>query len=537
MNNDIIAAAVKECFPYEKFFQYQEEFINKILEAFEKYKYVVVESPTGSGKSVIAYTIANVYKKMNKNSFVTVPYKTLQDQYLKDFNDIALVKGVNNYRCAYAYSLNETLSCKESPCRIPKRDTDIYNMHENICVYQGALRKAMYNYLTLFNNAAFLLYKNYTKKFDNRYLTIYDEAHTLESNLMQFISIKINENKELGILIEYLGDNPSDYKENILTMKENLLIEKDRLKILLNKSNNDIKQIKVFNKINDIIKEINFFNNIKDIDDNYVVDYYEGYGKKSLEFKPIKIYDKAENYYFKHSEKVLMMSATINLKSFLSSLGLKEEEVKFFEIPTTFKNPLKRRPCFIDKSVGYLNNRVLNDKLPLLLSRVEDISSNYPNNKGIIHTHTYKIADYIIKKASNCLKKRLISHKGGSLRLGLSREEALKEHITTKKSSILISPMMFEGIDLKYDSGRFNIICKVPYASLVDPQIKKRMEIDPDWYQWQTILKIEQAYGRTTRAVDDWSFTFILDQSFLRLYQYYQEYFSQPFKESLIVLK
>ena len=86
----------------------------------------------------------------------------------------------------------------------------------------------------------------------------------------------------------------------------------------------------------------------------------------------------------------------------------------------------------------------------------------HPNEKGIIHSHTYKIANYLkynIKDKK--LKKRILTHTSEN------RDEVLKQHMNSKEPTVLISPSMTEGVDLKGDLSRFQILCKVPYPSWV----------------------------------------------------------------------
>jgi len=58
-------------------------------------------------------------------------------------------------------------------------------------------------------------------------------------------------------------------------------------------------------------------------------------------------------------------------------------------------------------------------------------------------------------------------------------------------------------------------MCKVPYPAL-DPYVKARMRRDPDWYQWQTALKLVQATGRSVRSRTDRAHTHMLDAGFAK---------------------
>jgi Rad3-related DNA helicase len=74
---------------------------------------------------------------------------------------------------------------------------------------------------------------------------------------------------------------------------------------------------------------------------------------------------------------------------------------------------------------------------------------------------------------------------------------------------------MAEGLDLKDDLSRFQIICKVPYPYL-DHYTKSRITLDPAWYQWRTALTLVQATGRSVRSKTDYAVTYVLDADFER---------------------
>ena len=94
------------------------------------------------------------------------------------------------------------------------------------------------------------------------------------------------------------------------------------------------------------------------------------------------------------------------------------------------------------------------------------------------------------------------------------REGMLREHTEGGKPTVLVSPSMMEGLDLRDDLGRFQVICKVPYPDYSDPLVARK---DRDWYDWRTVRSLVQAVGRGVRSSTDWTRTYILDSSFFDL--------------------
>ena len=96
-------------------------------------------------------------------------------------------------------------------------------------------------------------------------------------------------------------------------------------------------------------------------------------------------------------------------------------------------------------------------------------------------------------------------------------EEALEE-LFRRSDGVLISPSSHEGLDLYDDRCRFQIIIKIPYASLGDPVIQARMKSDRHYYAIITTQKLIQACGRGVRSNFDFANTYISDSDFNRFF-------------------
>ena len=99
--------------------------------------------------------------------------------------------------------------------------------------------------------------------------------------------------------------------------------------------------------------------------------------------------------------------------------------------------------------------------------------------------------------------------------------------------TVLVSPSSHEGLDLYGDRSRFQVIAKLPYASLGDKRVKRRMENDKSWYTLHTAQKLIQACGRSIRSDSDYAVTYILDAGFDGFYKRASRFFSPYFLESL----
>ncbi len=169
----------------------------------------------------------------------------------------------------------------------------------------------------------------------------------------------------------------------------------------------------------------------------------------------------------------------------------------------------------------------IDETLPKLVNFVKKIMEEHKNEKGIIHTHSTKVAEYL----KNHIKsgRLLLAH-------GYDRDAVLKQHTTSEKPTILLSPSMAEGVDLKDDLSRFQIVCKVPFPYLGDKVVRKKMNKWKWWYDTQTIRTVIQSIGRSIRNEKDYAVTYILDSDWERVYNKNKELFSEDFHESYVKL-
>lgn len=146
--------------------------------------------------------------------------------------------------------------------------------------------------------------------------------------------------------------------------------------------------------------------------------------------------------------------------------------------------------------------------------------------EGVVahNCHSYKIASYIKKHIKS---KRLLMHETND------RDEVLAKHMASKDPTILLSPSMSEGVDLRQDASRFQIVCKVPYPYLGDKLVSKRMHKWTWWYPLQTAKTIVQSVGRSIRSVDDHAVTYILDSNWESFYNKNKSMFPPDFDSCL----
>ena len=165
--------------------------------------------------------------------------------------------------------------------------------------------------------------------------------------------------------------------------------------------------------------------------------------------------------------------------------------------------------------------------LESLARAVDEIMDGYAAERGVVHTTSYFQAKYVMEHVSEHNRARLVTTEGST-----NRGELLRAH-GEREASVLISPSLYQGVDLKDDLARFQVIVKVPYPDLSDRRTQVKMEGDRNWYNWQTALRLVQTYGRGVRSETDSCVTFVLDSNFLQFVNEHRGLFPSYFLEAV----
>lgn len=488
-------------FPFPAYRPGQAEALARARAAFAGGKrFVVVEAPTGAGKSAIAVTLA----REAKSAFVITNQKILQDQYVRDFPDLALLKGRANYECLVAPTHAGAAPCTVG-LRFPACDA---------CPYFTAKDVAMAANVATLNYAYFLAELNYAGGFAPRELLVLDEAHNAEGALMGFVQVAFAEGalQRAGLpraLPPDLGDELAfEFAELLLPEMRRRATEIERAMKDVADEDAAVQQLRVKQWLDSQAERVALLLDSHEAGEvEWVVERRRGAEGATLVFKPVEVAALAEPFLFRHADRVLMLSATIlDARTFLRGLGIDAAEAEVVGVPSTF--PPENRPI-VALPVARLTRHYLDRDLPRLARAVDDLALRHADEKGVVHAHSYKIASFIAANLSAEVGWRVVTHVDAA-----GRDAALARHLSAPEPTILLTPSMTEGIDLAEDLARWQVLCKVPYPYLGDKQVAARMERDRDWYEWRTTLSVVQAYGRSVRSETDSAVTYLLDADF-----------------------
>jgi Rad3-related DNA helicase len=565
-------------FPFDNIRPNQKKVLDEIDQALKSgFKFIFLEAPTGFGKSAVAITLS----RFLGSSHLCTSTKDLQNQYSRDFPYLYEVKGRNNFLCIVKEDMGINESCEYGPC-LKDEDYDcLYKtrlsdyeiksegtIYENIDINKYALKKyhdkakqhsqlvridwkpctyyhqkwiSMKSSHTIYNYKYFLSDLFFSSGINKRKLLILDEAHTLESEISSFKNFILNkeninrffpklnfpENKPFDIetQIDFCAKLKKQFSDYIDSAEG--LIENSQSKRDVNISDRNLIDAISYEKNLSL-----FLEDMQHNKDNWLVTNVTKSDRDNkitkIKIEPLDV----SNYFtdiFDKGTISLLMSATILSKDNLcNSIGLKNDKVKFIRVEES-EFSIDHRPIYL-MNVAWLNARTMNQSLPQISKVIDNLLSVHKKDKGIIHTTSYSQLQFIKNNISKENSSRLIESNPK-----VDRNEMILKHFQSTKPTVLISPSMFLGVDLKDDLSRFQIIVKVPYPDLTDKKILVLKQRNPKWYEWNTILRLVQAYGRSIRNSDDYANTYILDSNISYILKNGKDMIPKWFSEAIVV--
>ena len=566
----------------------QPEIIQEILDAFKDNKVVVLNAPTGVGKSIIDMVVA---KRMG-TGYTTTPLRTLVDQYrdtILRFDEDELgwvVMGRGAYEC-YHQKNNEdirfnllsdaerndevkirkhqyrlqSMTADGAPCT---EDDPKYYVGEgkgtagkkkqyvsicpmrNECPYYKDRDKAMVsqNAVSTFDYFMYGIYSALKRSETNgdelqydgdeeattwqiRDILTIDEAHSLPNKLVDFFTITVSERTLPGFPRDLLLKKIEEIKRN-LKSGENFSVKVSNefgvmLTQYMNLQDHEMAYLKDLaeNSSDDAI-EVEYQGNQIPLEDAirkhkkflYKLKFVRSSVDSKVEFvyhsddtgiylKPYsaKAYTETLWGMFDH---ILLSSATFfDVETYLADLGLEKYSWKLIDVPSSFDSV--NGPIMTASNL-YLNRKNFDVTTPQVIKKVDEIIEQHPNERGLVHCFSGTYRSAIMKESQQ--KERLITHDS------FNRTEILKNFTsTTEGNKVLVSVNMGEGVDLKDDLARFQIIVKAPFLPIGDPWISLHKERSERWYKAQTIIELMQMAGRVVRSKEDYGVTYIIDRN------------------------
>lgn len=505
-------------------------------ENYDKKDVFCFAAPVAVGKSLISMTISAWVASKKNNATVLTPSVILQDQYGKDFKDIANVKGA------------ERFSCKEDPedtCGMREPEDRCYK-----CPYNIARDRAKTEPQSLMNFWTYLQ-QDAAK---HRNVILVDESHNLLTFFVDLRTVEMSQskyqfpdkidnigdvtqflekahNKLLGevdemkkdraetqeyVRIQEIAKEQSDItREQKLEFRKSYMAAKQRLKAKTTEYNLARKQLRqMYVCSQDMKREKN----------NYHFRIEARAKDKYLIVKPLSSTSNNSKFWPERDKnlKIVMLSATFDLQD-IKELGLYSDyRVGFFECESPIEKKRRYNISWGTVNMAYKNRE---ENIPKLAETIKVLQQKHRKYKGLVHV-TYGLAEelqYFFKD-----DPMVMFHTKSN------KSKVYKEFLESDEPRVLMASGMSEGIDLSGSKGRWQVITQIPRLLWADEYVQAKAKKYPTWYDREAVRTIQQMSGRICRSPDDYGLTYIVDSRFKKFYEKNEKHFNKWFKEALI---
>lgn len=439
--------------------------------------------PTGTGKTAIGRAI-----QIATGADVIVPSNILMDQAVTDYPKTNFLQGKTRYQCHSNLTCHDWQGMDMEPC--------------DECPYEKCKKRAATE-PTFFNPLSMYYFLANARGVKRPKVLVVDEAHQLASMVLMLTSKRLKRS-------DYRFTQACCNELYLSRWLKEQLDRLDRLSALYHKKQDFEKLAKCKSEIESLslIKQ-----GIDEDGQNYVVwitkDEKDAYLNIKPLFPPRFLMQK-----FFAGKKVILMSGTLFDHDIKALVG----DVAYNKIEQNSPIPKKNRRILYKPAPFKINYQT--DPKQLVAYIEQYITPDAGNT--LIHS-TYSLS----RKLAPLFSRPIIFNTQDD------KDEQLQKFLTS--GGTFLASGCAEGLDLKYDLCRTNVIPKIPFPDLGDPAVVKRKSLQDGavWYALESLKTVIQASGRSTRAIDDYSTVYILDPNFGHLIQRYGKYLPKYFTEAI----
>jgi Rad3-related DNA helicase len=525
--------------PYGKFRQGQEQAISEMLQSWEDgNKVIELNAPTAAGKTVDLYVLGRILEK--EYGLEKIVFTSPQVALITEGNlfDLPKLVGKRNYPCL------AIAGCTAEECPFTSKEEGFAVCED--CSYRVAKNKFR---SSKFGATTFARYVADPSINSETSVLLIDESSELEGALLDKATIDLD--LKIGEISKKrkVSDQVADLQKFLekFDVKSHLQKRYDELQIIVSKlgkqcteyrneifkgrkpSSSEIKKLKA------IQVEYNHYHRQEvacghalryirmEVPYTIVTEVEEVWNPmlRKKEPKPV-VYFKLLQAYVPFADMISSLECVV-LASGTPTTDLVTSKYQSVVIPHPID--VSRRLIYYDPvgSMAYASREQTSEKIAL---RIKQLHDTYSRNT-IVHCGSYVVARLIMDHLGRLHSNTVIQEKD-------YREKALSDW-QSKDDAIFLSVRYEEGISLDGPKYPMNIICKIPFPNLSDVWVQSRNKLDGwTWYAIETISRLQQACGRTTRGPEDYSETWILDLSFENLYKRNNNLFQPWFRDALI---
>ena len=512
------SSRIHDEFPAPSYRGAQKEALDAIRDAFDAgNEIVLVRAPTGSGKSLLARAVAGCADTPGEagagnpaGAYYTTPQVSQLEDVASDslLDDLALIRGKNNYNCILPGEHDTPVD--RAPC-VRERGFDCQVMHR--CPYFSDRAIAANRSIAAMTLAYFMQTAG-SDVFGIRDVVVIDEAHGLGDWAEMYATIELGPRRVPSWDDVRPGsidglDDAAAYAQRLRNICDR---ELTGLRRQVELTPDDVAKRDRFEELRG---DLGWF--IEDYADpesatTWVVDQPDGEGTQ-VTIRPMNPERYLRHTVWDRGQRFALFSATILSRSaFCASVGLDPDRVALVDVPHTF--PVENRPLY-DVTVGKMTYEHRDETLPKLARTLVRLMAHHPNEKGLVHCHSYGIQERL---------ETLLSEFGVDGRVRTHDRDDRDAQLSTWKRrdepELFLSVKMEEALDLEGDACRWQLLCKAPYPNTRDSRVAARLEDGQwGWYYRAALRTVIQACGRVVRSPDDYGATYLGDSSLLDLFE------------------
>jgi Rad3-related DNA helicase len=541
---------------------HQFELIRDSLQAFDDGAVdVMIEAPTGVGKTDIAITVARYstreYESLlgdarrldlagrTPEAFTTLgpgqahmitSMKMLQDAYVKSAPEVVLIKGQGNYGCAKKLKgsldlMENSVAGLREPFFSCADASSVYGSLCKVCPYKETRHAAQWARLTLHNFDGFMAQASLGGSFVPRAVLTIDEAHNVEEKVANACTLDFYKRgfEDMGITWTQPAatglDEVTEWAK-ALSAQVNLLGEKARLELaelrsstrLLFANSHRVRDLsKTDRAAGELARKLQRFlvsrqtTNPKTQAEVKPVPWVATVDQGHVRLEPVTASAFIGNTLLRFGAHRLHLSATFldGAGSYRKAVNLRGEAraPRQLSVDSPFAAANRR---IVLMSAGDTGAGKFDANRPKVLAAIRRILDRHAGQRGVIHATSYDMARWLEEEQ---VSPRLLFHGPRN------REDELRGFMhKSATDAVFCAVGMSEGVDFKDDMARWQVIVRIPYG-VPTARVKARRDVDGNYYDWRTCLTVVQTCGRIVRNNADWGVTYVLDGRFAKFAQ------------------
>lgn len=501
--------------------EHQKETVDQILDAYQTSDRVLLNAPTGAGKTIIGAALARC---LSGDALYLAHTIQLQQQQLSTLPDAVTCTGRSNHPCINATYLmmnpDMTAADADCPCEhAVSGGCGYYDQWFRAMAAQDVVLNYAFVVRTIKGKGLRTWGGKVPNPFKNRGLMVCDEGHNLESALLDADGVdfyqrtweefgyEVPRTTDYGAWVEWRQANHVPLEADVDSVTES--------RRAAGPGNRDLWSRE--RKLKSMLMALEQMPVTTDHTPVYVGRTSYGY-----RVRPLWAWNRSNDILFKYAPKTLIMSATMG-EPHLAAKLLGLENWSQVTIPSTF--PVANRPVYY-WPVSRMKHGMEESEKQKQVVALAHLARKFPNSPGVVHCNSFALGRYLadgIRSLAPDVSPRVLLHDSTNVKSRTFEPFQTHEGLD---NAILITPSATTGVD--WDFVGWQMIPKVPFPDLGDEFTRLRYDyvtdegeaIGKEVYTQEAVKTLVQAAGRNVRTPTSKGVTVVTDSAFWPLFKY-----------------